>query len=277
VGGVQSPSQHPAGPPPARHALGSWLRVALVGLVASLWVGCANSSAEDTQAEFELHLHEGHLALETGEPMEAADAYRRALWLRPEAPEPLHGIARCHSARGDGRSALTVLMRLKTEHPAYARTQAAADLRFALYQAAKQELWAGDSARALKLCARLALLEPGHAGLAELRAEALLREAARLYVGGRLPEAESHIAVLAGRPLGGVEAAAALAARLIQRGHAELAISVLSDAMRQHGEQPRLRALMDRALDIRYPNTLPVLEDEPEVADPEPPPQRGAS
>jgi predicted Zn-dependent protease len=197
------------------------------------------------------------MALQTGEPADAADAYRSALRLRPDAPEPLHGIARAHSARGDGRSALTALLRLESEHPAYYRSQADVDLRFALYQAAKQHLWAGDSARALDLCDRLAALEPDHAGLAELRAEAQLREAARLYVAGRVPEAERLTAELVGRPLAGSDAARALAEMLLDGGRAELAISLLSDALLRHPSAAPLQALMERALDIRYPNTLP--------------------
>ena len=220
--------------------------------------GCASSSQETVREQFELQLHNGHLALQIGEPADAADAYRRALRVRPDAPEPLHGIARAHSARGDGRSALTALHRLEAGHPAYYRSQADADLRFALYQAAKQQLWTGDSARALELCDRLAGLEPDHGGLAELRAEAQLREAARLYVGGRVPEAEQLTAELVGRPLAGSEAARALAEILIDGGRAGLAISLLSDALLRHPHAPLLQALMERALDIRYPNTLPV-------------------
>ena len=172
---------------------------------------------------------------------------------------------------------MTALLRLESRHPAYARNHAGADLRFALYQAAKQHLWAGDSARALELGDRLAVLEPSHAGLAELRAEARLLEAARLYVGGRVPEAEKLTAELVGRRVVGGDAAAALAASLIERHRAQLAISVLSDALRRHPHAAPLEALMERALDIRYPNTLPVLDGQPEVAEPEPPQQRGPS
>ncbi len=49
----------------------------------------------------------------------------------------------------------------------------------------------------------------------------------------------------------------ALAVSLVQRGRLDTAISVLSDALLRHPGQPRLRALMDRALRIRYPNGLP--------------------
>jgi hypothetical protein len=37
----------------------------------------------------------------------------------------------------------------------------------------------------------------------------------------------------------------------------DTAISVLSDALLRHPEDRRVQALMDRALEIRYPNGLP--------------------
>lgn len=250
MGGVQSRRKRQIGMLPAR-------AVTSFALCAVLLVGCASSPVEGSDAAFQMHLHEGHVALQTGEPLEAADAYRRALAVRPEAPEPLHGIARCYAAGGDGRSALRVLLRLETEHPAYAEGKVWRDKRFALYQAVKQELWAGDSARALQLCEQLARLEPHHAGLAELRDEAIQLEAARLYTSGRVPEAEKLTALLVSRPVEGAGAAAALAGMLIEHGRAQLAISVLSDAQTRHPDQARLRRLMERALDISYPNTLP--------------------
>ncbi|NNL68305.1 MAG: hypothetical protein HKP30_18795, partial [Myxococcales bacterium] len=126
-----------------------------------------------------------------------------------------------------------------------------------------QYLWAGNSARALELVKRLEELEPEHGGLAELRTEAQLREAARLYVGGRLHEAEVLAGALVGRRVEGAEAALALSEVLIESQRTALAISVLSDGMARHPGDPRLRRLMDRALEIRYPDTLPRLDGEP--------------
>ncbi|MBW2268020.1 MAG: tetratricopeptide repeat protein [Deltaproteobacteria bacterium] len=267
VGRVHACHERRVGTPPPH--------VAVVLLLCATWLGgCRHSSQEAVDAQFQVHLHKGHLALQMGEPADAADAYRRALRVRPEAPEPLHGIARCHSARGDGRSALFALARLEARHPAYHRSRAGVDLRFALYQAAKQYLWAGDSARALELCERLAALEPGHAGLAELHADAQLREAARFYVGGRVPEAETLVAEFVGHPLAGSDAAHALAQMLIESDRAGLAISVLSDALRRHPSAAGLKALMERALAIRYPNALSVPGGRPELACSGPPPQR---
>jgi hypothetical protein len=73
-------------------------------------------------------------------------------------------------------------------------------------------------------------------------------------------EAEQLTSRLAGRRLAGRQAAQALAEILIERQRPGLAISVLSDAQRRHPQAAALEALMERALDIRYPNTLPVLE-----------------
>ena len=229
----------------------------VAGLLLAGVLACVNGNEEEMEAEYQAQLHAGHVALQSGAPDDAADAYRRALLARPDDADALLGLARCHSARGDGRSALTVLMRLEARHPAYHRARASRDLRFALYQAAKQHLWDGDSARALKLTKRLRELEPGHPGLQQVRAEALLREAARFYVGGRVPEAEQLTSELVGRRVQGPGAALALAEVLLEKDRPALAISVLSDASRRHPRDMRLQVLMERALRIRYPNELP--------------------
>lgn len=242
----------------AQSLLKTGVVVACVGLLA-----CASRSSSEVEGEYRTFLNDGHLALRAGDPEDAEDAYRRALALRPDSPAGLHGLARTHAARGDGRAALTLLMRLEEQDPEYFRSHAQADIRFALYQAAKQYLWEGNSSRALELVKRLEQLDPEHGGLDELRSEAQVREAARLYVGGRFPEAEFLIGALVGRPVAGAEAARLLAEVLIERQRTALAISVLSDALVRHPQELRLQRLMDRALEIRYPDTLPRLDDEP--------------
>jgi thioredoxin-like negative regulator of GroEL len=226
-------------------------------------LACAARGRPALEEDYRAHLEEAHLALRAGDPDDAEDAYRRALDLRPDSAAALHGLARTHAARGDGRAALTLLWRLEQEHPEYFRSRAQADLRFALYQAAKQNLWAGDSARALELVHRLEALDPAHGGLGELRTDAQLWEAARLYVGGRLYEAEALIGAVVGRRVTGAEAARLLAEALIERRRTAPAISVLSDAMTRHPREIQLRQLMDRALEIRYPDSLPRLDGEP--------------
>lgn len=233
-------------------------------------LACVNGDDEEIEAQYQAHLHAGHVALQADVPEDAADAYRRALLAKPEAPDALLGIARSHSARGDGRSALTVLMRLQARHPEIYAARAGRDLRFALYQASKQHLWDGDSAQALRLTKRLKEIEPGHPGLPEVRAEALLRESARFYTGGRVAEAEMLTAELVGRRVRGADAAVALAQVLVDRDRPDLAVSVLSDAQRRHPRDPRIARLLDRALAILYPDPLPPLvEEAPRVAEPE--------
>jgi predicted Zn-dependent protease len=234
----------------------TWKKIA-ASFACAAWLACAGGGREAREEDYRTHLAEGHLALRAGEPEDAEDAYRRALALHPDSAAAIHGLARTHAARGDGRAALTLLLRLEQQHPEYFRSQALPDMRFALYQAAKQYLWAGNSGRALELVKSLEQLDPDHGGLEELRREALLREAARLYVGGRFHEAEVLASTVVGRPVEGAEAARLLAEVLIERQRTALAISVLSDALARHPGDARLQRLMDRALEIRYPDTLP--------------------
>ncbi len=43
----------------------------------------------------------------------------------------------------------------------------------------------------------------------------------------------------------------------MESGRVNTAISILSDALLRHPEDRRVQALMDRALEIRYPDGLP--------------------
>jgi predicted Zn-dependent protease len=235
---------------PARAGrLGLGLGVGLAALL--LAAGCAGVD------RYEVELERGEVALRVGDTEDAADAYRRALAYRRDGPEGLHGLARSHVAQGDGESAIGVFARLERADPDYFRERVGADYHFALYQAAKSRLRRGDSARALELLRRLERLDPEHSGLTALRTQVLIAEGGRLQVAGRSEEAE----VLFREALGGDESGAAatlgLAETLMESGRLDTAITVLSDALLRHPEDPRLQALMDRALEIRYPEGLP--------------------
>ena len=90
--------------------------------------------------------------------------------------------------------------------------------------------------------------------MAELRAEAEILEAGKLYAAGRIAEAEALASRAFRTPLRGADAALALAHTLAQRGRLDMAISILSDARARHMGDRRLTALMDQLLEIRYPN-----------------------
>jgi len=206
---------------------------------------------------YEVELERGEVALRVGDPEDAADAYGRALAYRPDEPEGLHGLARSYVAQGDGESALGVLARLERADPDYFRERATTDYHFAIYQAAKNRLRRGDSARALELLGRLERLDPGHSGVEALRTQALIAEGGRLQVAGRPEEAELLFRGALGDDAIGADATLGLAQTLMQSGRVNTAISVLSDARLRHPEDRRIQALMDRALEIRYPNGLP--------------------
>jgi thioredoxin-like negative regulator of GroEL len=217
-------------------------------LVAALVAGgCAGS------AGYRQDLERGEVALGSGDPDDAEDAFRRALVYRPEDPAALHGLVRCHVVRGEGESALAVLARLERSDPRYFREHAAGDQRFALYQAAKHSLWGGDSSRALARLHQLEQLDPHYGGLSEIQAEARLAEAGRLYVAGRSEEAQAVAREALGTSSDGPDAALELAQALLESGRLDMAISVLSDALVRYPRDARLRVLMDRSLEIRYP------------------------
>jgi predicted Zn-dependent protease len=223
-----------------------------LGLAGTLLaVGCAGIDP------YEIEFERGEVALRVGEPEDAADAYRRALAYRRDEPEGLHGLARSYVAQGDGESALGVFARLKRADPDYFRERASTDYHFAIYQAAKSRLRRGDSARALELLRGLERLDPEHSGLEALRTQVLLVEGGRLQVAGRPEEAEMLFREALGSDAAGADATLGLAEILMESGRVDTAISVLSDALLRHPEDRRMQALMDRALEIRYPDGLP--------------------
>jgi Flp pilus assembly protein TadD len=221
------------------------------GLVLLGLLACANGAPRRA----ELARERGDVALGLGNSADAADAYREALSIEPRDPEALLGMARSHVAQGDGEAALVVFGRLAAADPAYFEVEAATDFHFALYQAAKQALRRGDSTLALRQVRRLQELDPDHGGLEGLETDVLIREGGRLQVAGRPEAAEVLLQEALGRgtPEADREGAVALAVALLERGQTDRAISVLSDALLRHPGDPELRALMDGALEIRYP------------------------
>lgn len=221
------------------------------GLVLLGLLACANGAPQ----RGELARERGDVALALGNPVDAADAYREALSIEPKDPPALLGMARSHVAQGDGEAALVFFGRLAAADPTYFEAEAATDFHFALYQAAKQALHRGDSTLALRQVRRLRELDPDHGGLEELETEVLILEGGRLQVAGRPEAAEALLQEAMGRgtPEADREAAVALASALLERGQNDRAISVLSDALLRHPGDSELRALMDGALEIRYP------------------------
>jgi hypothetical protein len=106
---------------------------------------------------------------------------------------------------------------------------------------ARGPLRRGDSARALEL----------------LRTQALIAEGGRLQVAGRPEEAEVLFREAFGSDSAGADATLGPAKTLMESGRVNSAISVRSDALLRHPEGRRVQALMDRALEIWYPNGLP--------------------
>jgi predicted Zn-dependent protease len=235
--------------PPSLCARIAWLAGGLAAL--ALAAACAGVDP------YEVELERGEVALRVEEPEDAADAYRRALAYRPDEPEGLHGLARSYLAQGDGESALGVFARLERADSDYFRERAAADYQLAIYQAAEERLRRGDSARALELLRRLERLEPNYGGIEALRTQALIAEGGRLHVAGRPEEAEARFREALGSDAAGAAATLGLAETLMESGRVDTAISVLSDALLRHPEDRRVQALLDRALEIRYPNGLP--------------------
>lgn len=230
------------------------LRAAAAGVLAGLLLlPCLSCVGPDP---YGAEVERGGIALGLGSPEDAADAYRAALTWRRDGPEALHGLARCYVAQGDGEAALELFAQLERSAPDYLREEAATDYHFALYQAAKARLYRGDAAAALRLARRLRALDPGHGGLEELLVEALLAEGGRLQVAGHPEEAQALFRESLGGDDVGPDPYRALAERLLETGQLDTAISVLSDALERHPRDPRLEALMDRALDLRYPDGL---------------------
>ena len=229
--------------------------VALAAALAGS-AGCGLHRSRGVQATYERDLERGDVALRMGHGEDAADAYRAALALRPGDPSALEGLARAHLARGDGEAALDTLVRLERQDPGRVQERAGAELRRALFLAAGRRLRLGDSAGALRLLRRLEGLDPGHPGLQPLWVDCLVAESGRLRVAGRGEEAASLLREAVGADAADGDLAFTLAVSLMERGRLDTAISVLSDALLRHPEEPRLQALMERALRIRYPKGL---------------------
>lgn len=228
---------------------GIHLLVSGVLLFAVLLCACGTPRRADLARE------RGDVALQLGEIEDAADAYRDALASDPDDPHAILGMARCHVALGDGEAALDDFGRLVAADPGSLEGYAATDYHFALYQAAKQAQRRGDSTLALRRVRRLRELDPDHGGLEELETDVLILEGGRLQVAGRQDEAEALFREAMGRgtPPADRAGSAALARALLERGQTDWAISVLSDALLRHPGASDLEALMDRALEIRYP------------------------
>jgi tetratricopeptide (TPR) repeat protein len=223
-------------------------RRSLRSLVFLLALGCAgvDSAAPD--------LERAELALAAGEPEDAADAFRSALAIHPGCREALHGLARSQIARGDGESALVVFSELKRVDGDYFRDRAAADHQFALYQAARIRFRREDPAGALRALRRLHALDPDHPGLRDLMPGVLIAESGRLQLVGRGEEAEALLLEATGERPSDAGTIATLAEELVETGRTDTAISVISNALLQNPDDERLVSLMDRALDIRYPD-----------------------
>ena len=220
----------------------------LRSLVFPLVLGCsgAGPAAPDlARAEF---------ALVAGEAEDAADAFRSVLTLHPGCSEALHGLARSHVARGDGESALAVFSELKRVDPGYFRDRAAADHQFALYQAGRSRFWREDPAGALQMLRRLRALDPDHPGLRAVMPAVLIAESGRLQLIGRGEEAAALLLEATRERPSDAGMIVALVEKLVETGRSDTAISLLSDALLQNPGDERLVSLMDRALDIRYPD-----------------------
>jgi thioredoxin-like negative regulator of GroEL len=219
--------------------------MAPLALLAAL--ACAGSSAYDAA------LGRGEMALAVGDAEHAEGAYREALAARPRDPAALLGLARTYMAREDCEAALEIFAGLELAAPEeFARARA--DHLSALERAAAARLERGDPAGALRLLRRLAERDPGRDGLeARLRA-AMLAEAGRLLLAGRADSAEELYREVLARGSDSVEAILGLAEALIERGQVDDAIRLLSDASVRHPQDARIEALMDRAVEIRYPS-----------------------
>ena len=205
---------------------------------------------------YELHLERGEVALSLGDTEDAADAYRGALLFRPEGPEALHGLARALLARDDGEGALDVFGRLATRHAGYLRVEAAGDYARALDLSARASMGRGDSATALRLLRRRRQLVPTAAGDETFFTRVLIVEGGRLQVAGREGEARALYREAVGAGPEERQGALGLAQRLLDAGDTDLAISVLSNALLRHPQDPELLGLLNRCLQIRYPDGL---------------------
>lgn len=223
-------------------------RNGVLALGVALALGCAGARLAEPQ------LQRAEMALAVGSPEDAIAAYRRALEYEPRNPEALHGLARAHVARGEAETALGIYTGLELGAPAYFES-ALRDYLEAVDRAAEGRLAAGDAAGALELLRRLQERDPGRAGVDPRIRAALLAEGARRVADGRVWEGEELFREVLEADPGSVEAVLGLAEALLTAGRVDDAIRVLSDASLAHPDDPRIDALMDRAIEIRYPST----------------------
>jgi thioredoxin-like negative regulator of GroEL len=83
----------------------------------------------------------------------------------------------------------------------------------------------------------------------------LLAESGRLQAIGRGGEAQALLREATGESPSGTDVVPVLAEKLVEAGLTDTAITVLSDALLRNPNDERLISLMDRALEIRYPDT----------------------
>lgn len=233
--------------------IGAALLVAALVAALAGSAGCGLHRSPGVQATYERDLERGHVALRMGQREDAADAYRAALALHPGDPRALEGLARAQLALGEGEAALDTLVRLESEAPGRVEASAGRELRAALFLVAERRLRLGDSAGSLRLLRRLEGLDPGHPGLQRLLVDCRVAESGRLRVAGRSQEADALLREAVGTDAADGDLSFTLAVSLMERGHLDTTISVLSDALLRHPDEQRLQALMERALRIRYP------------------------
>ena len=225
----------------------SWVAIAItLAFIGASAVGCAARSHQ-------LALEQGELALTLGDPEEAADAFHRALEYKPRDPEALHGLARSYIARADAEAALEIFAGLEHSEPAYFQSRATPDYLLALLASAETRLSRSDPRGGLRLARRLRAIDPDYRGADHLFLRALVAEGARLREAHRWRQAEKIYREALEFDASHVEAVLGLSEALIGEGRVDEAIRMLSDASLQHPEDARISALMDRAIEIRYP------------------------
>ncbi len=243
-------SEAPAGPlrEPRRRSGGSRALVFLL-LSLSLLAACAGPGAGAREA-----LRRGDTALSLDDPEEALRAYREVLAADPRNPGALLGLARAYVATGDAEAALEIFAGLELAAPEVFGAGRDA-YQQALDAAASSRAERGDAAGGLRFLRRLAELDPARAGLAERLRIAIVAEGERLLLEGRPSAAEGLFQEVLRAAPGQIEATLGLARSLLERGSVDEAIRVLSDASVRHPGDDRIEALMDRAIEIRYPSS----------------------
>jgi tetratricopeptide (TPR) repeat protein len=222
-------------------------------LAALLGAGLAGCAGLDPGA---VHRERGEQALARGEPGDARDFFRYALGASPGEPRAVLGLARAHTALGDGERALGLLFGLERTHPRFFRERARGDLALALLQAADARLRRGDAIEALRQLRRLQALDPAHPGLAGALPRVLVAAGGELQVMGRAREAQALLREATGAEPEPAQAVVALARALLEAEELDRAISVLSEALRREPSDTRARALLALALERRYPDPV---------------------